>query len=566
MDESEGLIVDDPASRSNGLSKKQKIIIGVVVGVIIVLALIIGISVGVSGGSGSSTSTSSNKKHPNIIFLIGDGLGPQMTSLARIYTKYIRENEFNLTAEGSATSSASTFDDYEESLAEYHAYHNDPLDGVAAHECEIAFTTTFSDSSVVTDSAASATALSSGVKTTNGFIGLTPEEIPVGHIIEAASFRGYTGGIVCTSRVTHATPGGFTAHVNNRNNEELIALQQATLQEHVSVYIGGGANKFSKDYRADGRDLLAEAEDNGFTVATDIDALRAAEANESVRRLLAPIWPDQLPYELERDPALLPSLDQNLETAWNVLKRTKKPFFMMVEGSLIDFCGHNNDPAAGVKETLAFFKAVDKALELAQKDKNTLVFVVADHDTGGISLSGGFSDVVSINFEALRRATLSVPTMITLINEKANATSNRDEIYEFVRELLIEKQGFDQDYDKKEYIDPIVEASNDTSALLVPVTAAIADNAGITYGTYQHTATNVLFYSCLKHWQGKASKKISIKLDTAEIPKWIGDQFGFDFEKATEESVEIYKEVKSSRDGWDEEREIPCTDKFHCRN
>lgn len=550
MDESESLIVDDSASRSNGLSKRQKILIGCGVGLVVVVAAIVGIAVGVSKNN-SSTSTSSNKNHPNVIFMIGDGLGPQMTSLARIYAKYVREGDFN----ASDLSSESDID-------EYLAYHNDPLLGVSDHGCEIALTTTYSASSVVTDSAASATALSSGTKTTNGFVGLDPQEVPVGNIIEAASHRGYTGGIVCTSRITHATPAGFTAHVTDRNNEELIAVQQATLQKHVSVYIGGGSNYFDKDHRSDSRDLLAEARENGFTVATSMAELRAAEQNASVAKLLGPIYPDQFPYELERDPAVLPSLDQNVETAWNILKRNKKPFFMMVEGSLIDFCGHNNDAPAGVKETLAFFKAVDKALELAKKDTNTLVFIVADHDTGGMSISGGDHENHFIDFEALRRSTLSVPTMIERIVEKRRTTSDDKEMYEFIRNLLIEAQGFDQDYDKPEFINPIVEVSDDSSALLIPLTSAVADNSGITYGTTYHTATNVLFYSCLKHWKGKPSKRVHLNLDTAEIPEWIGRELKFDFVKAAEESREIYTVVKSSRDA---DEKIVCSDKVHCR-
>lgn len=551
MDESESLIVDDSGSRRNGLSKNQKILIGCIVFIVLVVAAIIGIAVGVSLNN-STTSTSSNKNHPNVIFMIGDGLGPQMTSLARIYAKYVREGDFNASLTLSSDSD----------LDEYLRYHNDPLVGLSDHGCEIALTTTYSASSVVTDSAASATALSSGTKTTNGFVGLDPQEVPVGNIIEAASYRGYTGGIVCTSRITHATPAGYTAHVQDRNNEDLIAVQQATLQKHVSVYIGGGSKHFDAAVRSDRRDLLAEARANGFTVATNIDELRAAERNESVAKLLGPIYPDQIPYELERDPAVLPSLDENVETAWNILKRNKKPFFMMVEGSLIDFCGHNNDAAAGVKETLAFFKAVDKALELAKKDTNTLVFVVADHDTGGISLSGGDHENHFIDFEALRRSTLSVPTMISRIVEKRKSTSDDGEMYEFIRNLLVEHQGFDEDYDKAEFIDPIVKVSDNSDALLIPLTAAIADNSGITYGTTYHTATNVLFYSCLKHWKGKASKKIHLNLDTAEIPEWIGRELKFDFVRAAEESREIYKVVRSSRDA---DEKVACSDKFHCR-
>lgn len=555
MEESDNLIVDDSNTRSqsNGLSKKHKIIIGLLIVLLLIIILVIIISV--TASSSKSSFTSSTKKHPNIIFLIGDGMGPQITSLARIYTKYIRETDLNLTDD---LASDSDPDDYI-------LYHNDPLDGVASHDCSISFTTTYSASSVVTDSAASATALSSGTKTVNGYVGITPAQDPVGTIIEAAGRKGYAGGIVCTSRITHATPAGFTAHVNDRNNEDLIALQQATMQKYVSVYIGGGANKFNGSVREDGRDLFEEAKERGFEVVTSYEQLKKVEGNKSVKKLLATLTPEHFPYELERDPEMLPSLDQNVETAWNILSRNNKPFFMMVEGSLIDFCGHNNDPAAGVKETLSFFKAVDKALELAKKDKNTLVFVVADHDTGGISLSGGFESVVSINFEALRKASLSVPTIQDLIYEKASVSKDKTEIYEYVRDLLIDSQGFDEGYDKAEYIDPIVEASADKDALLAPVTAAIADNDGITYGTFQHTATNILFYSCLGHWKGTPKKKISIKLDTAEIPKWIGEQFGFDFEKATEEDRELYTEVEMvRRDGVVGDIKAKCLDRFHC--
>ena len=545
MQETDGLIVEDPSgSRRNGLSKKQKIIIGSIIGVVLVVVLIVVIAVVASKGS------STDKTKPNIIFLIGDGLGPQITSLARIYTKYIREN----------TNASSLFFSEFGDEEEYLKYHNDPLDGVASHECGLSFTTTYSASSVVTDSAASATALSAGQKTINGYVGLDTERRPIANIIEAASLRGYTGGIVCTARITHATPAGFTAHVPDRNDEERIAVQQATVQEHISVYIGGGSNKFRPGLRkSDKRNLLDEAAARGFAVATSKDELAEAVANTSITRLLAPITEDHFPYEMERDPAVLPSLAENVESAWKVLKRGDKPFFMMVEGSLIDFCGHNNDPSAGVKETIAFFKAVDKALALAEKDGNTLVFVVADHDTGGLSLAGGLEGDAFINFEALRNADMSVPTIISRIN--ASTSLSHDQLYAYVRSLLIDHQGFDPAYNNSEHIEAIV-AARGTNALLAPVADAIADNVGMTYGTTHHTATNILFYSCLKHWKGKHSAKVSIKLDNAEIPRWIGEQLSFDFAKATEEVRKTFTDTEVNVKS---RKHVPCTDQFHCR-
>ena len=235
----------------------------------------------------------------------------------------------------------------------------------------------------VTDSAASATAYACGVKTYNGAIGVTPDGAPCVTILERAEAAGMSTGLVATSRITHATPAAFAAHVPRRSQEAEIAEQM--LASGVDVLLGGGAGRFAD--RDDGRDLLAAAAADGWTVATDragYDALSALPA----AGLLAP---SHLAYEVDRDAAAEPSLAEMTRRALRLLDAHagEAGFFVMIEASRIDHAGHANDPAGHLHDILAYDAAVAEALAWAAADGETLVVATADHETGGMSLGAG---------------------------------------------------------------------------------------------------------------------------------------------------------------------------------
>ena len=230
----------------------------------------------------------------------------------------------------------------------------------------------------ITDSGAGGTAIASGVKTNNGMIGLAPDNTVAPSITEFAHMNGLSTGIVSTSAITHATPASFVAHNISRDNYEEIA--ENFLNGNVDLFIGGGEDHFRK--RADKRDLAAELEKQGFDVVYTLDELKATESDK-IAGLLAKV---HMPSVMNGRAGVLEEMTRK---AIETLSRDKDGFFLMVEGSMIDWGSHENNLFYTVSEVVDMDKAVGVALDFAGKDRKTLVVVTADHETGGLSLTGG---------------------------------------------------------------------------------------------------------------------------------------------------------------------------------
>ncbi|WP_268034064.1 alkaline phosphatase [Algoriphagus sp. PAP.12] len=239
-----------------------------------------------------------------------------------------------------------------------------------------------SSDSYVTDSAAGATAFSCGVKSYNGAIGVDPEGNPVPTILEIAEENGLATGLVATCAITHATPASFIAHQANRSMEEEIAMD--FLSTDVDVFIGGG-RKFFID-RKDNLNLVDSLKMRGYQIANSIDEVEAVESGK-LAAFLADV--QQPKYSEGRGDQLVKST----ETALNLLKTNKKGMFLMIEGSQIDWGGHSNDTQYIVDEMIDFDNAIGKVLEFAKKDKNTLVIITADHETGGFTINKGSTEM-----------------------------------------------------------------------------------------------------------------------------------------------------------------------------
>lgn len=282
------------------------------------------------------------KKQPgakNIIFLIGDGMG-----LHQVYAAY--------TINGG-------------SLEMMRATH-------------VGLQTNFSANKYITDSAASGTALACGKKTKNGMIGMDTARNELESILKVAERNGMATGLVSTSSITHATPASFIANEVSRNDYEAIAAD--FLNTDIDLFIGGGLDHFTK--REDGRDLTRELEEKGYTVATDISQV-AAHTSGKLAALTAPV---HHPNMLEgRDDMLQFATGKALE----LLSEDEDGFFVMIEGSQIDWGGHANDEAYVLQETLDFDAVVKVAMDFAEKDGETLVVVTADHETGGMMILNG---------------------------------------------------------------------------------------------------------------------------------------------------------------------------------
>lgn len=233
----------------------------------------------------------------------------------------------------------------------------------------------------ITDSAAGATAISTGKKTYNKAIGVDKDSLPAKTILEYAEENGWATGMVVTCPVTHATPASFIAHQPSRSMDEAIAAD--FLKTDIDVFIGGGQSYFDK--RADGKNLLNDLRKNGYQVATDLKSIYAVTQGKLAGFMAEK---DPLPAHKGRDSSFLKEATLH---AIRLMKNNANGFFLMVEGSQIDWGGHSNEIDYITAEMLDFDRTLGAVLDFAEKDGNTLVIVTADHETGGLSLNQGTS-------------------------------------------------------------------------------------------------------------------------------------------------------------------------------
>ncbi|KOR80832.1 alkaline phosphatase [Bacillus sp. FJAT-21352] len=305
-----------------------------------------------SGADRVSAKGNPNKEPEikNVIFLIGDGMGVSYTSAYR----YLKDNP------GTKVAERTEFDKY--LVGQQMTYPEDSAQNI-------------------TDSASAATAMSAGVKTYNAAIAVDNDKSEVKTVLEAAKEKGKATGLVATSEITHATPASFGAHDENRKNMNSIAddyYNELIKGKHkIDVLLGGGKSNF---VRPD-VNLAKAFEKDGYSYVTDKNQM-LKDKNEQVLGLFAS---EGLPKMIDR-PSETPSLADMTSSAIQRLNKDKEGFFLMVEGSQVDWAGHDNDIVGAMSEMEDFEKAYKAAMEFAKKDKHTLVVATADHSTGGFSI------------------------------------------------------------------------------------------------------------------------------------------------------------------------------------
>ena len=278
------------------------------------------------------------KQPLNIILLIGDGMG-----LSQISTSF---------------------------------YFNDKLPSFARFKT-IGLSNVIAANSKITDSAAGATSFACGIKTFNGAIGVDMSKKSVENIVELLSKENYQTGIIAPSSIPHATPASFYAHVVSRDWEEEIAAQMAN--SSIDFFAGGGLKFFQN--RKDGKNMLGLLEDNGFAIHTNaIDQ----KIDRSKRHAFL-LGQEEMLKMIEGRGNFL---EKSTQKAISYFEDNGAPFFLMVEGSQIDWGGHDNDANYLITELLDFDEMVGSVIDYAEKKGNTLVIVTADHETGGFTLSG----------------------------------------------------------------------------------------------------------------------------------------------------------------------------------
>jgi alkaline phosphatase len=455
-------------------------------------------------------SSSSSKR--NVIFMVSDGMGPASLSLTRSFRQF-RDNL--------------------------------PYDDILSlDEHFIGQSRTRSSDSLITDSAAGATAFACGHKSYNGAIGVFPNTAPCGTVLEAAKMQGYMTGLVVTTRITDATPAAFSAHVNTRSEEDRIAEHQLgkyPLGRMVDLIIGGGRCHFlpksvSGGCRHDSRNLVEEAVGDGWTYVEDLDGYNSLKSGKNVSLpLLALLAPIDIPFEIDREENVHPSLESTTKTALKALERatkhSKRGFFLMVEGSRIDHAGHANDPAAQVREVLAYDAAFRAAVEFAKKSKTeTIVISTSDHETGGLAtarqLSPSYPDYLWYP-EALANATHSADYLSSKLKHYRG-----DDLRHFV-ETTILREGLGIPEPSQKDVGVLVEKKNNANDAIAEIVSLRSQTGWSTHG---HSAVdvNIYAYSPVRRTYSRLLSSLGGNNENTDIGKFLAEYLSVDVDSITE--------------------------------
>tara|TARA_R110002050_G_scaffold92269_1_gene193125 strand:+ start:22466 stop:23596 length:1131 start_codon:yes stop_codon:yes gene_type:complete len=308
---------------------------------IIPLSFISFLYIGCSGNSKEKRSEieESGKAPLSIIFMIGDGMGLPQISTAF----YFGENSPN-------------FEQFE----------------------SIGLIKTSSTSHTITDSAAGATAFSTGEKTYKRAIGISKDSLPLPTILETLQKKGYQTGLVSLTSITHATPAAYYAHVKDRDLQDDIALQ--LVESNVDFFAGGGLKHFK--HRADKKDLYSKLISKNYKL--DSVSLSNYDSSKKNGYLLAE---EGLPSKIDGRTSFL---QDATKLGLNYFTEKGAPFFFMIEGSYIDWGGHAMNAELLKEEVLDFDKTLGIVLKYIKKYPNTLLVVTADHETGGVSIGKSY--------------------------------------------------------------------------------------------------------------------------------------------------------------------------------
>ena len=369
---------------------------------------------------------------------------------------------------------------------------------------QVALVTTHSASNGVTDSAASGTALATGSKANNGYIGVDANGNDVYSIAHKAKEKGLAVGIATTVPINHATPSAFYAHNKSRNNYHDIA--QWMLTAGYDFYAGGDAKCTAEQREA----LYDKAQKQGYTIARGYEEYKAKADDAEKMMLYQKNVAEELPYAIDNE---YHNVDLNLcnitragiEFLYN---KNKDGFFFMVEGGKIDYASHSDDAATVFYEVLGFSSAIEAALEFYNKHKDeTLIIVTADHETGGLVL--GYNGNYALYFKELTKQKVSVNKLQAILGALGTTTWGK------VNEVVKENTGMDirGNHDKNESIEM-------TSGLAGRIAAeAIYDidrKAAISWASGNHSGTYVPLYAI-----GCGAEEFRGVMDNTDIPKTI---------------------------------------------
>ena len=403
---------------------------------------------------------------------------------------------------------------------------------LAVDEMACGLVRTYSSDAAIADSAPSGTAMATGFKSHTGFVGVLPdvntmpgmnplakgdERKPIASVLEAAQLAGKSTGIIATSEIMHATPADFTAHDPSRKNYDNLSEQQ--VYQDIDVVLGSGEKYFTKEVRGDGEDLVSEIKNLGYDYVTSIEEMNSSDS-EKIWGMFAPV---DMAYDFDRVPSKEPSLAEMTSKAISTLSKNENGFFLLVEGSKVDWAAHANDPIGVISDTLAFDDAVKVALDFAKKDGNTVVISVTDHGNGGITIGNTATDSnydklhIDEYIEPLKKATLTGEGVEKLLND------DRSNIVEVMSKY----------YGVDDLTEEEIKAIKDTEAgsLNYTVGPIISKRANIGWTTTGHTGEDVPLYI----YAPSNCEKLSGVVENTDIAKYMSRVMGIDLATATSE-------------------------------
>jgi len=422
---------------------------------------------GCAGIAGSDARTSTPGSPKNIIIMFADGTAVTQFELARSSARHLRNEPFTIT-------------------------------DVILREGVLGLLTTSPQEAIATDSAATATAMSTGVKAAIGAIGMGPDGQSLRTLIEAAKARGKRIGLVTTAPIHDATPAAFSVHAKSRRESQGIVDQYLALEP--DVLLGGGLDFFLPKgapggKREDGKDVVAAFRAKGYQVVRTPEALKVAAGP----RLLGLFAEGDLDFEIDRDPNSQPSIAEMTEAAIRLLaKDSPNGFVVLIENENPDTAGHRNDLAALIRDLWAFDRAVQVALEFQRRTSgDTLLLVTGDHETGGLSVTYAQKDLSttsSRNRFYAARAHLAMVDRITISLEKAAEQLGKTPTPDALDKLLADHfPGFRLDPDLREAIlkQQMLER-NFTYPTQNALARMVARQTGVYWGTSGHTTEPVV--------------------------------------------------------------------------
>lgn len=386
---------------------------------------------------------------------------------------------------------------------------------------QTAFVTTFSKSNGVTDSAASGTALATGNKTKNGFLGVTMDSTPVYSVAHSAQQAGYAVGVSSTVGINHATPGAFYAHQPGRSRYYEIGKDM--LVANYDFYAGGDLI-CSNEQR---NEIYDKAKEQGYTIVRGFDDYKTNIKNAKKMMLYQKEVSSELPYAIDREEGDLTLAEITKAGIEFLSKKSKKGFFFMIEGGKIDYASHADDCATAFNEVIDFDNAIKVAYDFYKKYPNeTLIIVTADHETGGLVL--GYSSAYALNLKALEGQKVSADKMASILRRASRA---RMELrWEKVQELLKENFGLwdkieiskEETHELRAYFEQayattdIAKRESKLTSLAKRAKQMINQKALISWAGPNHSASFVPIFAI-----GAGSEKFNGIIDNTDIPKTI---------------------------------------------